>query len=291
MIRHTRYRGGFLIALVILMLLIVVTWVNRGALRDYWEARSRPHVPVAQPFAPRTGISSTSPDPVVTSSVVGISAVNTLPETVVPPVDVPIDPFADNGPLPSQVNLAVPFLAQAPKQNWNMPYQEACEEASMIMVNAFYQGRTTPFSAEEGDKAILDLVAFEEARGLKPDLTAAEVMETMNRKWEFDTVLTRIPVTVDSIKRALANGYPVIIPVDGKALKNPRFRNGGPLYHMLVIKGYVGDQYWITNDPGTKFGADFTYPIDHLVSVAHDWNGGDVPRGVPVIVVATPRVQ
>jgi hypothetical protein len=188
------------------------------------------------------------------------------------------------------VNLAVPFLSQAPKQNWAMPYQEACEEASMLMVDAFYRGKQGAFTPTEGDRAILDLVAFEEARGKTPDLAAREVAEIATAKWGYDVVVTST-VTPDLVKRALANGYPVILPANGKRLENPNFRNGGPPYHMLVIKGYANNRHWITNDPGTRLGADFTYRYAHLLSVARDWNGGDVPNGKPVLLVLVPRVQ
>jgi len=96
--------------------------------------------------------------------------------------------------------------------------------------------------------------------------------------------------SVNDLKRAVANGYPVIVPASGKELPNPNFRNGGPLYHMLVVKGYTADRI-ITNDPGTHLGADFTYTYDGLMNAAHDWNGGDVTHGAPVMIIILPNAS
>jgi hypothetical protein len=275
--------GGFL------AIVAIGGYVERGMIRDAWMLLQRPELPVAEPakfYPPPTTTRSPQAPTIVVSS--------TKPGTVVTPPRVPsaepVDPFADRGPLPAQVNLAVPFLSQAPKQNWSMPYQEACEEASMLMVDAFYRGQSQKFTPSAGDEAILDLVAFEEARGKTPDLTAAEVSEIVSAKWGYQAIVSN-DVSPERVKRALANGYPVILPADGKQLANPNFRNGGPPYHMLVIKGYIGNKTWITNDPGTRLGADFTYPYEHLLSVSRDWNGGDVPHGRPVLIVLIPRVQ
>ena len=36
--------------------------------------------------------------------------------------------------LPASLLLEVPFTSQAPFGNWDEPYQEACEEAVMLML-------------------------------------------------------------------------------------------------------------------------------------------------------------
>jgi len=36
-----------------------------------------------------------------------------------------------------EVNLAVPFIIQSPDQKWEEPYKEGCEEASILMAQAF----------------------------------------------------------------------------------------------------------------------------------------------------------
>jgi len=54
-------------------------------------------------------------------------------------------------------------------------------------------------------------------------------------------------------------------------LNNPNFKQPGPIYHMLVIKGYNSWEF-ITNDPGTRKGNSFKYPYSTLINAVHDWN-------------------
>jgi hypothetical protein len=188
---------------------------------------------------------------------------------------------------PASVHLAVPFLSQAPTRDWGMPYQETCEEASMLMVDAFFRGKKEAFSPEEGNKLLLDLLALEDRMKKTPDLSAVEVGEVFYAGFNYKASVEPL-TSADDLKRVLAQGYPVIVPAYGKALKNPHFHNGGSIYHMLVVTGYVKDRF-ITNDPGTKYGKDFTYSMDNLLKAAHDWNNGDVIHGKPVMIVAKPR--
>lgn len=195
--------------------------------------------------------------------------------------------------LPEAVNLAVPFLSQAPKKDWGMPYQEACEEASLLMVDAFYRGKTT-IGVEEGDRAILALVAWEESQtpSFPADLTIAQASEIAHAYFSEPVNSPKSVVGADDLKRVLASGHPIILPADGKALKNPNFHNGGPVYHMLVLKGYTADGFWITNDPGTRLGADYLYSQDVLLNAIHDWNGGAVPTGQKmVLMTAAPETK
>lgn len=189
--------------------------------------------------------------------------------------------------FPASLRLDVPFLSQAPKKDWAMPYQEACEEASVLMVQAYFAGKRVNFTPEEGDRAILSMVDWA-AQQYGPelvDMSAAEVATMVEGYMPGLKATVRPLKTADDIKRELAKGFPVILPADGKRLENPRFRNGGPRYHMLVIKGYLEDGRWITNDPGTQFGENFLYSQQNLLDSARDWNGGDVPNGASVMLV------
>jgi hypothetical protein len=191
--------------------------------------------------------------------------------------------------LPVEKRLAVPFTSQAPHANWDMPYQEACEEASLLMVAAYYAGESGVIPPNEADKQILDIVAFQEKElGFYKDTTAAETAEIIEARYP-DLRADVLPLEgAEQIKQFIAQGIPVIIPADGKTLPNPNFRNGGPLFHMLVVRGYTPTQF-ITNDPGTRLGENFLYTYDGLLDSVHDWNDGDVPNGDRVILVVRPR--
>lgn len=205
-------------------------------------------------------------------------------------IRVPDEPVTeDDASLPSEKRLAVPFTSQAPHANWDMPYQEACEEASLLMVAAYYAGESGVITPNEADRRIVDLVAFEEEEmGLSPDITAAEAAQVIEARYP-KLQAEVIPLEdANQIKRFIAAGIPVIIPADGKALPNPNFRNGGPRYHMLVVRGYT-PTHFITNDPGTRLGENFLYTYSGLLDAVHDWNGGDVPNGDQVVLIVRPK--
>ena len=89
------------------------------------------------------------------------------------------------------------------------------------------------------------------------------------------------------MRREIASGRPVILPTSGKALGNPNFRNGGPVYHMLVLRGYT-ETTFITNDPGTRQGKNYTYDIDVFMDAIGDWEGHDPANGPKRVIVMTP---
>ncbi len=183
--------------------------------------------------------------------------------------------------------LPVPFMVQAPYGNWGLPYQEACEEASMIMATEYFKGnKSLRLSAADADKAILQLVEWQkQERGFYEDTTANEVASILQDYFK----LTARVMSYDAglIRQAIDSGNLVLVPAAGRKLGNPYFRRPGPLYHMLLIKGYQGDEL-ITNDPGTRRGENYRYAEKIVAQAAHDWNGGQVETGAAVMIIVSP---
>ncbi len=180
--------------------------------------------------------------------------------------------------IPVEFNLSVPFTVQAPDADWSMPYKEACEEASLLMVHYYLQGED--IETIDIKKEIDEMVAWQmEYFGEHKDLNINEIGEMAQKYLGYDFVIIE-DLNYEKIKKYISREYPVIIPAAGRELGNPYFRTPGPLYHMLVIKGYT-DKMVITNDPGTKRGQDFVYKIDVLMNSIHDWTG-DKPIGSKV---------
>lgn len=185
--------------------------------------------------------------------------------------------------LPARMNLAVPFTSQAPEKNWDQPWQDACEEAALLMLDAYEKGYG--LNTQSAKDAMLRMVAWEEARGWGRSITL-EQMKDMAAEYAHLKGNIRIVEnpTIDDIKQFIAEGKPVLAVADGKALPNPHFKNGGPVYHALIIRGYTEDSF-ITNDPGTQFGENFVYRYNDLLNAIRDWNDGDVKKGRRVIMV------
>lgn len=191
------------------------------------------------------------------------------------------EPIAE---IQEEINLAVPFTPQAPEADWSLPYKEACEEASILM--AIYYLQNKELDTQIAKDEIYRMVNWQEINwGGHFDLTIQETAMLVQEHYsDFATII--IPdLTTDKIKYYLNQGYPVVVPAAGRELGNPFFRNPGPLYHMLLIKGYT-DGKFITNDPGTKRGEDYVYDFEVLMAAIHDWDGQE-PSGVKVGLVIT----
>lgn len=186
-------------------------------------------------------------------------------------------------PLPSSAIIDMPFLVQAPFANWDPLHEDACEEASLIMVK-HYLDKSGISDLNQGEKEILDLVDYENQNGYGQSITLEQLADISKSYFGLKNPRIVKDVTIENIKTEIAKGRPVIIPAAGRILPNPNFKNGGPNYHMLVVKGYSND-YFITNDPGTKNGEDFKYKYEDLVNAIHDWNAENILNGEKAYLV------
>ena len=197
----------------------------------------------------------------------------------------PSSPTPGNLNLKAEVNLSIPFTSQAPSKNWGLPYAEFCEEASALMTASYINGWTIPTIAFAEEK-MKEIQAFEEQRfGYYKDTTAEETAIILREFYNFNKVQVLYNPTINDIKKAVADGKAVMVSMAGRLLGNPYFQSPGPIYHMLVIKGYTKEGNIITNDPGTRNGADFIYSPSVIMNAIHDWNNGDVENGKKVIIV------
>ena len=173
--------------------------------------------------------------------------------------------------LPSEVRLEVPFTSQAPLENWMMPYQDACEEATILMALRYAEGKSIE-SAEEAAEDLRLLASWNvEMYGDSVDESIEEVQELL--QYMERSLSTRILVnpTIEDLQRELAQENIVIVPHIGWQMDNPYFRPG-VLYHMLVLTGYDDQGNFITNEPGTQRGKSHRYPFGRIMNAMHDLN-------------------
>jgi len=200
--------------------------------------------------------------------------VNDVPEELeVTEIPETADEIMEPEPIVKQindVNLAVPFTSQAPTANWEQPFQDACEEASILMTVYYYQNKKMP-SALEVESILNSMVDWQaEFMNGTHDITVEETGQLAQGFFDYQAKV--IPnLTAEKIREFLRMGQPMIVPANGHILDNPYFSGDGPDYHMLVVKGFVGDKF-ITNDPGTKRGADFIYTEENLLAAIADWD-------------------
>lgn len=197
----------------------------------------------------------------------------------------PPSPLATSYSMPSEINLDVPFTIQAPNANWDEIHKEFCEEASVLMAASYVQGLDIPDPAY-ADSKMFEIKTFEEQKfGYHKDTTAEETAQILREFYGIEEVKTLYDPTIENIKKALSEKKVIIVPAAGRQLGNPYFRQPGPIYHMLVVKGYTADGRFITNDPGTRRGADYIYNADIIMNAIHDWNDGDVDSGQKVVII------
>ncbi len=186
--------------------------------------------------------------------------------------------------LPRSVDLVIPFTSQAPHANWAQPYQDACEEASALMVHAFYaKQKLTPNMV---DADLLNIVDWENQTFGDYKHTTVDQTVTMLQEYFDETNIRTIKnPSADDIRKELAAGHPVIIPAAGRLLGNKNFTAPGPMYHMLVVRGYDRWGNFITNDSGTRRGNGFKYKEKVLMNAIHDWHDTDITQGAKVVIV------
>lgn len=221
--------------------------------------------PISSPaYLPIVG--SVSPEPTVVPST-SSSKPRPTPTITLKPIATAL--------LDKSINLAVPFSAQAPHGNWSLPFQEACEETSAIMVNAFFKNRA--LNSDSVSSEILSLVGWQNSRfGYYFHTTAYETADIMREYYGYKRVEVIENPTHEQIKSNILAGRPVIAPLAGRLLNNPYYSGEGPVFHMLVIKGITERGDYITNDVGTKRGNNFIYKKDILMNALHDVKtGGD----------------
>ena len=137
------------------------------------------------------------------------------------------------------------------------------------------------------DKALLGIKAFEEKRfGYYQDTNAAQTAIILQEYYHYNQVQLLQNPTIADIKQAITDKKIVLVPAAGRDLGNPYFQTPGPLYHMLVIKGYTSNNKFITNDPGTRHGADFIYDQTTIMNAMHDWRtDSQIELGKKVVII------
>jgi hypothetical protein len=193
-------------------------------------------------------------------------------------------PIPSPDPTPAKFLLPIPFYSQAPFGNWDKVHEEMCEESSVLNAGLFLLGEKP--SKDAFEKKLMDFKKLEEKElGDYESNTIAEIKKVTDIYFagKINSKIIASPTTSD-IEKEITAGNPVIVPLAGREIGNPNFTPPGPIYHMLVIKGY-DTQNFITNDVGTRKGESYTYKKDIIMQNIHDWNPQDIHLGTKKVLV------
>ncbi|MSU75354.1 MAG: hypothetical protein EXS55_02470 [Candidatus Magasanikbacteria bacterium] len=195
--------------------------------------------------------------------------------------------------ITKKIEQPVPFTSQAPLAQWkDRQFQDGCEEASALMAVAWARGAKLG-GPDSVTADILKMIAFEtnSPSGYSPDVSANDTAEIIKNYFNYSNVSVRENVTSDDLISELHNGHVIITPVNGRLLNNPNFTAPGPLYHMLVIIGYnPATKEFITNDPGTRNGAKYRYPVSTFMAALRDYPSGhheEIEENIKRIIVVS----
>ncbi|HBI16545.1 MAG TPA: hypothetical protein DDY52_00080 [Candidatus Moranbacteria bacterium] len=190
------------------------------------------------------------------------------------------------GTVLEETNIEVPFISQAPLGVWDERHEDACEEASLIMVKYYLDNKE--LTKELGEKEIQKIIDFQiEKYGDFKDTDAKETVQLAKDLYGIENLKVVYDFSKEDIKKYLSKGKPIIIPAAGRNLGNPYFTPPGPLYHNLVLTGFTKDDKIITNDPGTRRGAGYKYDLDVLYEAIHDFPGSkdEIEKGKRAIII------
>lgn len=204
----------------------------------------------------------------------------TIPMLIVTPT---VIPTPTEIPVRS-VLLEVPFTSQAPYGEWSdKRHQDGCEEASIIMAYCalfndeceIVDGKLEKTFAK---KEMARMADWEQRTyGSFVDTSAKDTAERLMEG--FYGVKNYQVKKVDSwtdIVHELNTGNIVITPMNGQKLNNPNFTGVGPERHMVLVRGVdMENNEFITNDPGTRKGELYRYPVDVFWEAIRDYVTGD----------------
>lgn len=178
----------------------------------------------------------------------------------------------------SATSLSVPFISQAPLGNWADQRQEAgCEEASVLMAMLWVRGKKSiaPLDAES---QIITISDWEQKMyGEYRDTKAQDTIDRIFKGYfGYSNVELKENITTTDIKAELERGNMVIVPVNGRKLRNPFYVPPGPIQHNILIRGYdSATKEFITNDSGTRRGEKYRYAEDVLYNALQDYPTGN----------------
>ncbi len=176
------------------------------------------------------------------------------------------------------VMLDVPFTAQSPFGEWDDPLQQdGCEEAASLIAMRWAKGEEI-VSKQEAKDAMLAISNWQiQNYGGAVDTSAQDTADRIIKGYyDWQKVRVEVIESPQDIIREIVAGNLAILPMDGQKLGNPFFTTPGPERHMLVVIGYDPEKLeFITNDPGTRQGKHYRYPVNVLWSAIRDYPTGD----------------
>lgn len=185
---------------------------------------------------------------------------------------------------PEKYLLDMPFYSQAPLSKWDAFHEDMCEEASLLNTGLYLEDKKLTKDQFEAELQKIQKIEKNEVGEWK-STTISQTKKWADVYFGGNLIIKIIDnPTINDIESEISAGRPVVVPLAGRDIGNPNFTPPGPIYHMLVVKGY-DSQNFITNDVGTRKGSSYTYKKDVIMKNIHDWNEKDIHLGAKRVLV------
>lgn len=202
------------------------------------------------------------------------------------------EPEKEESPIkeikPAVKTLPVPYVSEAPEGDWSGNWVNACEEATIVMVDGFYAGKSS-ITIEEAKMKLLKLFSEQDIMyGSSKNSDSKKIENLISIYTNYKGKIKTNP-SISNLKQEIDNGNPVISLHKGFDLKNPNipFSPVKSSYHTVVLVGYddVSEEF-ITHDPGDgKDGFEHRYSYDDYMDSLHDYNAADDKAdGLPTVI-------
>lgn len=185
---------------------------------------------------------------------------------------------------PSEYDIPnVTFFSQAPLWIRDQPYQDACEEASLL-IGQYYLKNITK-TKNEYNKDLLAMVELEmQMLWYFKSTTIMETKQLINKRDpSINTKIIENP-SINDLEKEISQNHIIVSPIYGKGLKNPYYALWWPNYHFLVIKWYTKNEF-ITHDVWTLRWENRHYDKSLIMENIHDRNRTDVRKWAPRVLV------
>jgi uncharacterized protein YvpB len=194
--------------------------------------------------------------------------------------------------IPKQLILPVPYINEAPDGNFSGNWKNACEEASMTMVEKYYSG-VKSVGINEAMESMQKLFDYQDKTyASNADSDAQRTVEIINNNLNYTATIIENP-SIEQIKKQIQKKRPVITLHYGFELHNPNipFAVYGSYYHQLVVVGYddTTKEFVVHDDGDQKYGANHRYKYDLFMNSLHDFVYATRKTNGPARVIFTSK--
>ena len=187
------------------------------------------------------------------------------------------------------LSLKMSFTSQAPFDHWVQPYADACEETSILMIDAFY--RNYSLDKKIADYEIRKIIGVKNKFiGPSFDEGVVKIAQLINDFFHWEAKVVKNPM-LEQMKLELDNGHPIILPANASILKNPHYTQNID-YHVLILSGYdETTKEFIAQDPGTSYGQNYRYSYQTVMKAMSDVPAKGIFPGQKAVVFTSSEIN